>query len=80
LGTLCLGGNVGRFNAPGQILSSGLGGAFALTVDLGAIPELAGLVAVQPGETWRFQAWHRDFVSGVGTTSNLTDRATLGFE
>ncbi|MEO0660794.1 MAG: hypothetical protein AAFZ87_04585, partial [Planctomycetota bacterium] len=76
-GTLCLGGGIGRFNAPGQILSSGPGGTFSLDVDLTQLPQPSAFVAAQPGETWLFQAWHRDFVPGVGSTNNLTDVVTL---
>lgn len=35
---LCLGGSITRFNRPGEILSSGEAGAFALEIDLSSIP------------------------------------------
>lgn len=75
-GNLCVAGSIGRFVGPGEILSSGPGGAFSLAVDLTAVPEGAGTVAVNPGETWYFQAWFRD---GVGQGSNLTDGLEIVF-
>ena len=35
-------------------------------------PDGAGIVSVLAGETWRYQAWHRD-TSGGAQTSNLTN-------
>ena len=37
-----------------------------------------GLVAVVPGQTWFFQAWHRDTVAGQ-STSNFTDAVEMTF-
>ncbi|MEL6712374.1 MAG: hypothetical protein AAFP86_01290 [Planctomycetota bacterium] len=68
-GNLCLGGSIGRFVGPGQILSTGTGGTFRLDVDLNALPQGSGAVSGQAGETWSFQAWFRD---PVGLGSNLT--------
>lgn len=68
-GNLCLGGSIGRFVGPGQILSTGAGGTFRLDVDLDALPQGNGAVSGQAGETWSFQAWFRD---PVGLGSNLT--------
>ncbi len=79
VGRLCLGGAVGRFLGPGQVLHSGASGAFSLEVDLDRIPRpQLGLVPVQPGETWHFQAWHRDAASGT-PTSNFTDGLSVTF-
>ena len=33
-------------------------------------------VAVQPGDTWNFQAWYRD----IGNTNNFTDAVAVTFE
>lgn len=71
-GDLCLGGAIGRFVGPGQILNSGAGGSFTLPVDLTQIPQPTGLVGGAVGEVWNFQAWHRDSVAG-SATSNFTD-------
>ena len=70
-GILCLSGNIGRYNGPAQVFTGPNG---MLEIDLGAVP-VNPPVAVIPGETWNFQAWHRD----VGNTSNFTDAVTLTF-
>lgn len=70
-GNLCLGGTLGRFRGPGQILSSGAAGSFELDVDLTDLPlPGAGSVAT-PGTVLHFQGWFRDVTTGA--TSNLTD-------
>ncbi len=51
-GTLCLGGDLGRFVGPGRIQSAGFHGAIALNIDLNARPTSWSLVSVLPGETW----------------------------
>ena len=58
---LCLGGAIGRLNRPSQILNSGLDGRFELRLDLTALPQGNGLATAVAGDTWYFQAWHRDF-------------------
>ena len=75
-GNLCLGGAIGRFSLPSQILTSGSNGAFSLVVDTTMIPEGSTFVSIMSGETWNFQAWHRDVV-GVG--SNFTNAIELVF-
>ena len=72
MGDLCLGGAIGRYVAPGQVLNSGAAGAFSLPLDLDATPTPTGLVSIAAGETWNFQAWHRDSQIGI-PTSNFTD-------
>jgi uncharacterized membrane protein len=74
-GTLCLGGNIGRFVGPGQIMGSGTTGAFALTIDPSSMPTPTGFVSPAHGETWNFQAWYRD--ANPGVTSNLTNAASI---
>jgi len=70
-GILCLGGDIGRFDA--SILNSGPNGEFSLQVDLDMVPSSSSIVSVMAGETRYFQAWHRD-VSGLGTqTSNFSN-------
>ena len=73
---LCLGGMIGRFTQPSQILSSGPTGTFSFTPDLGSFPQGNGTVAVMPGETWSFQAWFRDTVA---PGSNFTDGLEVMF-
>ncbi|QDV05152.1 FG-GAP repeat protein [Planctomycetes bacterium Poly30] len=78
-GALCLGGQIGRFVGPGEIQNSGANGTFLLDVDLSAIPTPLGAASVMPGETWNFQAWHRD-VNGSGqATSNFSDALRITF-
>jgi len=77
-GNLCLGGSIGRYVGPGQIQNSGTAGAFALEIDLGAIPTPTGSVSVMPGDTWNFQAWHRDAVGG-NAVSNFTSAVSVLF-
>ena len=76
-GNLCLGGSIGRYVGPGQIMNSGSTGSFTLVLDLNAVPTPTGYVAVQPGDTWNFQAWHRD--ANPGPTSNFTDAVSVTF-
>lgn len=77
-GNLCLGGAIGRFVGPGQVLNSGAAGSFTLPVNLSVVPTPTGLVPAQPGETWNFQAWFRD--ANPGVTSNLTDAVSVTFD
>ena len=70
-GDLCLGGSIGRFVGAGQIKSSGSTGSFSLEIDLSNLPGPSGSVSAMPGETWNFQAWHRDSVGG-SAVSNFT--------
>jgi len=69
-GNLCLGGSIGRFLQ--QIQNTGGAGGFTIQADLAAFPSPSGIpVAVATGETWSFQAWHRDAAAGAAT-SNFT--------
>ncbi len=78
IGNLCLGGSIGRYAGPGQVLSSGATGAFSLALDLAITPTPSGLVSISPGETWNFQAWYRDTVLGI-PISNFTDGLAITF-
>lgn len=73
-GTLCLGGEIGRF--VGQVASSGTTGRITTIVDLNAIPQPTGFVTGAAGERWTFQLWHRDGVMGVAT-SNFTEAVSV---
>lgn len=77
-GTLCLGGAVGRFVGPGQVLLSDASGSFSLDVDVTRLPGPNAPVAAAPGDTWRFQAWHRDGGPG-GPTTNRTSTVAVTF-
>lgn len=76
-GNVCLGGAIGRIIGPGQVANSGPSGSFTITLDLAAIPQPQGPVPALPGDTWSFQAWHRE--SGGGG-SDFTDVTTVTFE
>ncbi len=67
-GTLCLGGQIGRFSA--NVLNAGSTGTFTLAIDLTSIPNNPTASAIV-GDTWRFQGWFRD--ANPQVTSNLTD-------
>ena len=75
-GNLCLGGAIGRYKQ--DIKNSGAGGQFSVQLDLTQTPTPGGPVAIQPGETWHFQAWYRDL--NPGATSNFTDGLTILFQ
>lgn len=79
VGNLCLSGEIGRFVGPGQIGNADSSGEFTLELDLGAFPSPSlGLIPVQIGQTWNFQAWHRDTVQGQAT-SNFTPGLSVTF-
>ena len=77
-GNLCLGGAIGRYVGPGQIQHSGATGSISLAVDNTQVPQPTGFVTIAAGETWSFQAWHRDAVGG-SATSNFTDGYEITF-
>ena len=79
LGTICLGGALGRYVAPGQVGNSGPGGSISLGLDLNGVPQPTGLIAIGAGETWHWQLWHRDSVGGV-PVSNFTHGLSIPFE
>ena len=78
IGLLCLGGSVGRFTAPGQIVQADGAGTFSIDVLTNALPTPTGQTSALPGSTWHFQAWHRDSQAGVGT-SNFSRAVSVTF-
>lgn len=75
-GDLCLGGDIGRYNASGQVFNSLSVGRAELALALGATPTPAlGLISIQAGETWHYQAWYRD--ANPTSTSNFTDAVSI---
>lgn len=70
-GNLCIGAPQYRFNVAaggGQILNSGSNGLVSFTLDLTHLPQG---ISFDPGETWYFQLWYRDFTTGpTSNTSN----------
>lgn len=75
-GFLCLSGQIGRYNMPGQILQADAGGSFELQLDLSQIPTPTALVAATAGDSYSFQAWFRD----GATSSNFTGGVTIDFQ
>jgi len=79
LGTLCLGGTLGRFVAPGQVLTANAGGAAGQDVDPLALPSGGQLLPVAVGDVWAFQAWYRDVDAAGNPVSRLTDAVLATF-
>lgn len=79
LGDLCLGGTVGRYVRPGEIRRTSPAGLASLLLELPATPSGPSLIAITQGQTWNFQAWHRDVVAGAAV-SNLTDAIAVTFQ
>ncbi len=71
-GDLCLGGAIGRYNQ--TALWSGSQGELFLDVDWDLMPTPMGPSMAQVGQTWRFQSWFRDSISGTSGSnfSNAT--------
>ena len=78
VGVLCLGGEIGRFTGPGQVVSSGTTGIFSIDAMPNSLPTPQGPAAALAGETWHFQAWHRDIANGQAT-SNFTRAVSVRF-
>lgn len=78
-GNLCLTGAIGRYNAPGQILQADANGDFSLVLDLTRTPTPSVLVSVMAGQTWHYQAWHRDIVA-TGPASNFTNGVSIQYQ
>lgn len=77
-GFLCVGGSIGRYQQPNQIQQVDANGEITLQIDLSAIPQGQVPVPVAIGDTWNFQAWHRD-TGPAGQTANLTDGISITF-
>lgn len=77
-GNLCLGGAIGRFVGPGQIVNSGASGVASLAIDLTQQPTPTGPVTVTAGQSWSFTTWYRDSAGGA-PTSNFSDGLEIQF-
>ena len=77
-GNLCIGGNLGRYNQPAQIMQADAAGNMVLPIDVTQIPTPNGFTAAMAGDTWNFQAWYRD-TAPAGPTSNFTDGVAILF-
>ena len=75
-GTLCVGGQIGRYN--GNVFNTGNTGTGALQLDLANTPTPTGPVAIMASETWNFTCWFRD--NNPGPTSNFTDGFSIAFQ
>ena len=75
-GNLCLSGSIGRY--AGDVLSSGPAGEFLFQLDLTALPQPTGAIGAVAGDTFRFQAWFRDFT--IFPTSNFTHSLAISFD
>ena len=71
-GFLCLSGAIGRYNQPGLVQP---GPSFSIALNLPQTPTPNAFVAIQPGQTWNFQAWYRDLGS-----NNFTDAIAILFQ
>lgn len=65
-GGICIDGPIGRFLPPFQ---ADAGGGALLDVDLVQLPRPTGPIAVLAGESWTFQAWHRDGPAATQVTN-----------
>ena len=78
-GNLCVGGAIGRYVGPGQIMSSGNTGEISLGIDLTMIPSPTGFVVAAPGDNWNYQLWYRD-TNAMGATSNFTQGFSVTYQ
>ena len=78
-GILLLGGSIGRFNAPHQILQADVFGQATLSLPSLIFPTPSGPVPVVAGETHYFQYWHRDWIGGT-QTSNFSHAIGVSFQ
>lgn len=76
VGTLCLGGPIGR--GLSTMIVSNAEGVGSTEVFVNVLPQPNGPVAAQPGETWYAQLWYRDTVMG-SMTSNFSDAIAISF-
>ena len=78
-GTLCLGGNIIRFQSPGQILQADANGEFSLQIDTTSLP--AGVpTPILAGDTYSFTAWFRDIDPMIGNTANFSSGLEVTFQ
>ena len=83
-GNLCLGGAIGRFVGPGQVMTTGFDQTVSLSSSAGqwstqSIPTPTGNYAANAGTTSYFQFWHRDTIAGQ-PTSNFTNGVAITWE
>lgn len=79
LGDLCLSGTIGRYARPSEVRTASATGLAALPLALASTPSGGAVISILAGETWYFQAWHRDVAAGQAT-SNFTGSISLVFQ
>jgi len=76
VGTLCLGGSIGRYSSFAQSATGA--GEMSLVLDVTALSQPTGPVAAMPGDTWHFQCWYRDSIFGLPVSNfSLPVQVTL---
>lgn len=78
-GNICLGGGIGRLLNGGGTMVSDPAGTFRFENDLTQHPTPNGVVTIQSGEEWFFQAWHRDSEGGL-PTSNFSEACSVVYQ
>lgn len=78
-GGLCLGGPIGRYAAPGQILQADASGRASLVIDASQIPLSTTFGTPLAGEVYGFQMWHRDTDMSGAATSRFTAGVSITF-
>lgn len=76
MGTLCLGGAIGRSPV---VHFSGPDGAVHIDVYLNVLPQPSGPVPAVAGETWNLQCWFRATGLGGSASSNLSNATAVTF-
>ena len=74
-GVLCLGGPIGRYARPGEVLQADGFGRIHLGIDMTDLPIRNGGVSAMAGEEWHYQAWYRDVATFAG--SNFSSSASI---
>ena len=76
VGSLCLGGSIGRYSSFAQAATAA--GEMTLALDLAGLSQPTGPVGAMSGETWHFQCWYRDAVLGFPVSNfSLPVQVTL---
>ena len=78
-GDLCLGGSISRYARPGELRTSDAQGRATLTLDLENTPSGTSNMAILAGQSFSFQAWHRDLAGGAAG-SHFTSALTVAFQ
>lgn len=77
VGTLCLGGGIGRYSRLDQIRRVTREGTTSFQLELTEMATPLGFQPATVGQVWLFQAWYRDVAAGMAT-SNFTNGVLAG--